>query len=469
MTVSFSHHPSGIREDEESSLLPGIDHDARARQRDRALGASIASGSAVRLLCISMQLVSVAVAARALGDVRFGLLATLTALLGLMAFADLGIGSGVMTHLALASGRDDAEQARDIVSAALIGMLAFGGLVATLGAATAVLLPWQDFLGATALPRAEVAAVMAVFFLCAGAAIPAGVGQRALVGLQEGAIANLWLLAGAITSLIAVVVSARLDLQLWAFVLATAGVPPLVATMCSVWVLARRHPHLRPALRFVTPKAVRGLAGVSGLFFALNVAVTIAYQTDILIVASTLGTGAAAIFAIGARMFAVLTGTLAAASQQIWTSMAEAMARGDTGWVRSRFTRVLGGTLGISIPAAVVLVAAGRPLSEMWVGRQFVPPLTLLIAFAAWAVYSVTMTQVGYLLNAAQVVKPQVAMAISMALVNVAVSIFLTHRIGIVGPLLGSLISHVVCSGVPSLVLASRVLCGESRLAKVDL
>ena len=92
--------------------------------------------------------------------------------------------------------------------------------------------------------------------------------------------------------------------------------------------------------------------------------------------------------------------------------------------------------------------------------RALVPPISLLIAFALWNVYSLALTQCSYLLNAASIVGPQIGMATAMALVNIPLSIELTRRIGLSGPLYGSLISHVLFAGIPTVFLVRRVLRG---------
>lgn len=376
-----------------------------------------------------------------------------------MAFADFGIGSGLMTQLAIAEGYEDVQRARAMVSAALSGMLALGSLVAALGALAAVMLPWSRILGAPVIDTDGPQTAVAMFFLLAGLAIPASIGQRTLMGLQRGLAANSWLLAGATSSLAGVFIAAVCHQPLWCFVLASMGLPVLVAAIKSTWVLVRSHAHLRPSRKFLTHASFRSLAGVSGLFFALNVAVAVAYQTDVVIVASTLGAGSAALFTIGLRMFGVMSTTLIGASQQMGTSMAEALARGDVAWIRSRFLRIMLGTLAVSVPGAILLVALGRPLARMWVvGPELAPPPELLVAFAMWTVYSLAMTQISFLLNAAQIAGPQVVIALSMTAANLVLSLYLTRRIDITGPLAGSLAANVLSSGVSTAILAVGIL-----------
>jgi hypothetical protein len=81
---------------------------------------------------------------------------------------------------------------------------------------------------------------------------------------------------------------------------------------------------------------------------------------------------------------------------------------------------------------------------------------------AAWTVYAAAMSQASVLLNAIGVVKPQAVMALAMLAVNLPVSIWLTAMVGLPGPVLGSLFAHVVCAGVPTILLVRRAFKPDS-------
>jgi len=302
-----------------------------------------------------------------------------------------------------------------------------------------------------------------IFAISVGLAIPGSIGQRVLLGTQQGAVANIWSLVASIAQFAAVTAAAWSDAPVWVFVAATISIPVLVACLQSAWVFTRAS-HLRPARSQVSREVVRHLLRVGGLFFALNLAAAVAYQCDTLITSAVLGASSAAVFAIALRMFGAASGLFATSLQQLWPALAEALARGDLEWTRRRFKQVLTMSTALLSAAAGLLVVIGRPLARIWVGESLVPPLSLLLAFAAWTVYAHVMSQCGTLLNAAGVVGPQVAMGVVMAVVNVPLSIALTHQIGLAGPLVGSLVSHMLCVGVPVAFLVRRVLRHGSQV-----
>jgi O-antigen/teichoic acid export membrane protein len=434
----------------------------RRKQRDVALWHSMSSGAGVRVVTTVLTLLTVSISVRSLGDSPFGVVATLGTMIGMTGFADLGLGQGLMTRLAQSQGNDDQAAMKPLVSSALASLSGLGAAVAILGSASIAFLPWEALLGSSGLPQAAINASVLTFAISVGVAIPASVGQRVLLGTQQGAVANTWSLAASVAQFAAVAAAAWLGAPVWAFVAATISVPVLVSCVESVWVL-RQAAHLRPGRSHVSRDVTKHLVRLGGLFFVLNFAVSAAFQSDALITSAVLGASSAAVFAVGLRMFGAVSGLSGAALQQFWPALAEALARGDLEWTRRRFRQVL--TVSTASVAAVcgLLVLVGQPLARVWVGESLVPPVSLLVAFAAWTVYSHVLGQCGVLLNAAGVVGAQVAMAVAMTCVNVPLSIALTKQIGLAGPLVGSLVAHMLCAGIPAVFLVRRVLREGAR------
>jgi O-antigen/teichoic acid export membrane protein len=240
------------------------------------------------------------------------------------------------------------------------------------------------------------------------------------------------------------------------FVLAIAGLPALVVLATTLVILRREYRPIWPSLKQVRRGDARVVLSLGGNLFIIGIAGALAYQTDTLIVAGVLGAASAGIYAIALRMFGLVTNVLGAVMSPYWAAFSEASSLQHEDWLRSRFRLVMLGTVAASIVLAAAIVAFGPTLAEVWVGEALTPPRELLLDMAAWTVYAAAMSQASVLLNATGIVKPQAAMAIAMLAVNLPVSIGLTAMVGLPGPVLGSLFAHVVCAGVPTILLVRR-------------
>jgi O-antigen/teichoic acid export membrane protein len=164
------------------------------------------------------------------------------------------------------------------------------------------------------------------------------------------------------------------------------------------------------------------------------------------------------VFAIAARLFGLILGTLTQAGQQMWPALGDALTRGDTEWVRRRFRLSMLATGGIASAGSLFLVAFGQPIARIWVGEHYVPPLGLLVAFAVWTVYMTVITQYGYLLMSIGRVWALAGLSLLIAAVNLAASIVLTTWLGLEGPILGNLVGAAVVQLVPTIVLTRRLV-----------
>src|SRR5450631_1609231 len=288
----------------------------RRERRDRALWHSISSGVVVRVATMALTLLTVAISVRSLGETAFGMVATLGTMIALTGFADLGLGLGLMTRVAQSLGEDQRAALKPLVSSALASLSALGAFVAVVGSASIVVVNWDALLGSPALTDASINASVVIFAISIGLAIPASIGQRVLLGTQQGAVANAWSLAASIAQFGAVIAAAWLDAPVWAFVIATITTPVLVACLQSAWVLGHAS-HLRPERGHVSRAVARDLLRLSGLFFALNLTVAIAFQSDTLVTSAVLGASSAAVFAIALRMFGAASGLVGTSLQQL--------------------------------------------------------------------------------------------------------------------------------------------------------
>lgn len=426
------------------------------KQRDAAVLKAAVAAILSRLLTSLTAVLTLAIAARSLSATQLGVVAVLTTLVVFLGFGDFGLGTLLMSRLPAAHARGDEDGKRTVVEITLSTLCTTGLLVVVLGSASAFLLPWPTVLGANGLAAGGVRLAVLAFFICGGLSIPATVGARVLAAMQRGAVLHLWNAASGVLTLVTTIVCAALGSPAWAYVVALAGVPMLVGLVETCWALAVAFPELRPRTLLVRPSLAMAFLRSGALFAVLTISTVISYNIDSLVVSAVLGASSAAVFTVASRIFVLVGGTLTLAGQQMWSSLADAIGRGDIAWARSRFKRALFVSTGVNAVVCLILVVIGRWLSRFWVGNGLVPPLPLLIVLAAYTVYSTAVIQASYLLAAIEKVKALAIAGLIMAPVNLVLSIVLTKRYGLTGPILGSIVALVLVMTGPIVVLSWR-------------
>jgi O-antigen/teichoic acid export membrane protein len=409
-------------------------------------------------LALGVSVVTIPLAIGYLGTERYGLWVTISAVTAMLTFADFGLGNGLMNAIADAYGRDDPTAAQRAVSSAFLILTA----VAVAGGAVFALLygivPWAEVANvSSATAVAEAGPTALVFFLCFAVSLPLGLAQRIQYGRQEGFEVSLWAALGSLIALAGLIVAIQVRAGLPWLVLALAGGPVVATALNGVFLFTRRHPDLRPRLQDATGPAAFRLIRVGMLFFVLQLAVAVAYQSDVVVAARIIGPSAAAEYSVALRLFFLVPTLLSMVFLPLWPAYGEAIARGDLAWVRRTLTRTTTLGLASTMASSAFLIVGSREVLRVWVGPIFDPPFMMLLGMALWAVVSTGFMSIAMLLNGATVIRFQAIVAAIMAGTSILASIVLGARFGVSGVIWGTLLAYLVCAAVPTLWYLPRV------------
>ncbi len=148
------------------------------RQRDRRIMLASSAGLLQRCAQLATAVITLPLALHTLGVAGFGLWGAATSLVWLSPMLDFGLGSALVTLLPRAAADGRTEEARQHVSAALLGGCLLAAALLCLGGC--VWLIWR--------PGAP--------FLIAGIGlvlnIPLGIAGNIWLGLQKGHVAGFW-------------------------------------------------------------------------------------------------------------------------------------------------------------------------------------------------------------------------------------------------------------------------------------
>lgn len=424
--------------------------EGRSKERyRRALLTSLASGLS-RLISISAGLISVPLTLRYLGTERYGLWMTISAVIAFLGFSDLGINNGLLNGIAKAHGRDDRQLARQYVSSAFFLLIAIALFLGAVLAVTYPWIPWASFFRVhSALARAEAGPAVAVFAGCFLLNIPASIVSRVQSGYQEGFIANLWLSLGSALYLLSLLLVIHFHGSLALLVLAMAGAPILALLLNGAVQFGIQRPWLFPAWRYVKSGVSKNLVHLGGLFFVLQLSGAIGYSSDNIVLARIMGPEAVAQYSVPCRLFSLVAIACSFLVTPLWPAYGEALERHDHPWIRRTLLRSLIFVTGLSVVLSSALVVFGSRIIRLWVGPSIHPSALLLAGLGVSSVLYAVASTIGMFMNGLSIVRLQLIISSLAAFANIAISVYLTRRIGIPGVVYGSILSQGLVVAVP--------------------
>lgn len=430
----------------------------RSRERYRRVALTGITSVAAKGCAVLTALVSVPLTVHYLGAERYGMWMTMSSVIALLGFADLGIGNGLLNAVSRAHGRDDAESAGQYMSSAFFMLSGVAVLFASVFAALYPLVPWAGLFNVTSgLAVREAGPAMAVYCACFAIGIPFASIQKMQMAYQEGFTTNFWTGIGSLLGLGGVLLVIQFRGGLPWLVLAMGGAP--VAAMLLNWAtqLARVRGPMFPRWSRFDWSASRRLASAGFLFFGVQLATVIAFSADNLIAARILGPSAVARYSVAQRLFMLSPAVLGFWLIPLWPAYREAMARGDAAWARRTLFRSTLSSATLAAAAGVVLILFSRWIFTRWIGAQFVPPLALSSGLAVWALLTTIGSAISMYLNGSNAIRVQFVAGSVMAACSVGLKVLLCGTSGLPGLIWGGVIAYAVCT-LPVLAVATGKL-----------
>ena len=433
-------------------------------RRNRRIAASMIMSMVAKAVSVATALISVPLTLHYLGAERYGMWMVMSSLMAMLAFADLGIGNGVLNSVAAAHGRDDEGAMRKAISSGLTALLAVMLIVLALLAVAYPLVAWQQVFNVrTELAVAESGPALAVFIGCFALSIPATMVQRVQMGLQQGFLASSWACGGSLLSLAGILLAIHHEAGLPVLVLAFAGGPLLANTINSLVFFGFQRRSIAPRITAVSGATAREVMRTGGLFLVLQLAAAAMYNSHNILIAHILGPEVVAQFAVPERLFATITMLASMALAPLWPAYREAIMRGDMAWTMRTLRRSVAIAAIFAASLSVPMMVLAPWILELWVGKAVNPPFALILGLGIWRIVESAGLALAMFLNGAHVVREQVIASALTAVASVLLGILLLNLIGISGSIWATLVCFLLLSFIPFALLAPRTARNMSR------
>jgi O-antigen/teichoic acid export membrane protein len=430
-----------------------------ANERQRRVVLCALASALAKVISVSTALISVPLTLHYLGAERYGMWMTMSSLVAMLGFADLGIGNSLLTSVASAHGRDDREEIKVYVSSAYFVLSLIALAIVTLFGLAYPFVDWSRIFNVQSdLARTESSPALATMILCFALAMPLAVAQKVQTGLQRGYAASLWQCAASSIALAGVLLAIDRQAPLPWLVLAFVGASPLVGLVNSVTFFLLSDSDIAPSWRSLSIGATRSVAGIGLLFLVLQVVGALSFASDNIIIAHVLGAEAVANYTVPAQMFNLISTVLMATLAPLWPAYAEAIARGDRAWVSKTLRRSVILSVGFASVCSTVLVGVVPWIIGMWVGDAVAPPLLLLVGLGVWKVVEAGGNALAMFLNGAKVVRTQVVISSLTCISALVGKILLISDIGTPGIIWATVVSFLIFAALPYSLILKKLL-----------
>ncbi|HEX9349020.1 MAG TPA: oligosaccharide flippase family protein [Gemmatimonadales bacterium] len=221
----------------------------------------------------------------------------------------------------------------------------------------------------------------------------------------------------------------------------------VIAFGLSLFLVARAVPRaVKNAALMFEPKA--WMSTVRGLMIIALGQLVLSYQTDVLVVGTLLGARDAGLYSAASGLTAVLALAANGISFVVFPIISQLSARGSHHELQRLVVRTVQGSMAVTIPAAILLCAAG-PLVLHWYGPSFAGAAPVLFLLTAGWVAGLTVGGLAsFLLIASGHERIASRVAIFIAAFNLTLSLILTPLFGLVGAAVATMAAAWIRAGL---------------------
>jgi O-antigen/teichoic acid export membrane protein len=424
-----------------------------------------------RIVTTATSFVILPITIRYLGNEGYGLMITISSVVGWLQFTNLGIGLGLQNALIEETARGNARAQKELVSTAVFSLLGIGLILLAVGLSIFPHVGWtRIFPPTTARFIAEVPWTVLVVFLGFISTIVLGFVGPIYAARQELHIGSIQNMLTSLLTLLGTFVAVQLNLGLLGIVLCTIGLTTVMQWSYALWTLyGRGLTEIRPAFSMISRFAAARIYKNGLNFLILQICNIAFFSIDAFLITRFLTVDQVTPYSVAQKVFLQTAGLFAIVTGSLWAAYGNAKAQGDFAWIRRTHGKMLRAFLLFFGGLSLFMVLVGHWLLAWWVGRPAAPPTFLIAGVALYFCAREWTALHAMLLNGLDVIRPQVWNLVLTAALTLGLDLLLVTRLGPLGLALGGFIAFATLGGWYLPYLVERTLRTNSPTSQSAL
>lgn len=346
--------------------------EGREMERQRRIELTSFTSAILKVLTISLPLITLKVTYNYLNAEVYGLWSAITTFFALFAFSDLGLGNGLQTKLSQANGKDDIALCKRIISNTYIILTIVSLIIILLFISSFIFIDWVKIMNAQNNEVIRmVVPIICIIVIPKLISIPISIIQRTQLALQEGYKSDIWNIIGYVINFVFILIIAKLNLGKLVLLAFTSFLPLLISGLNMFFYFFYQRKELRISYKLFDVKLSKSLLSLGILFCLLSILTTIGLSMDTFIVAKTSSLKEAGAYSILFRITTIFSAIVTVYSAPLWGANGEAISRGDFNWVRRNTKKMSIKMVSISTILTIIGLLCSKFIMRIWLGENF--------------------------------------------------------------------------------------------------
>lgn len=300
----------------------------------------------------------------------YGVLLTLTSIVGWVGMMDVGLGNGLRNKLPEMLAKGDLDGAKKAISSSYAALAIYVGLLISAFLIASPFIDWLNILNSPKSDAEEINGLAMVVFIAFCLQFLLGLIVSILYAHQMPAMNSLISFGSQIVTFIALIVQVYIFNVSSFFQIGAVNclIPPSLMLIGTIILFNTKLKEVAPSFRLIDFKSVSGILSLGVKFFILQIITIVLFQANSIIITRVVGPEAVVEYNMAFRYISVLTMFFNIMITPIWSATTDAYVRGDFAWIRKtlNFSRKI---CLIAIVSGVLMTILSKQVYTLWLGK----------------------------------------------------------------------------------------------------
>lgn len=396
----------------------------------------------IRGVSMILTLISAPIMLHHVDRADYGVLLTLTSIVGWVGYMDVGLGNGLRNKLPEFLAKGDFHSAKKIVSSCYVTLAIYVALIIVIFLMVSPFVDWLGVLNSPTSDAGEIRGLTNVVFIAFCIQFLFGLINSILFAYQMPAFQSLFTFVGQFIALIALVIQVYVFdvtsvLQIGAV---NSIIPPLVLFWGSIGLFRTKLKEIAPSFKLFEFKSVGSILSLGLKFFVLQMITIVLFQANSIIIARVVSPEAVVEYNLAFKYVSLLTMIFTIVITPVWSATTDAYVRKDFEWINKTlsFSRKV---CIASIFIGVLMVLASKFVYGIWLGKgtidiNYSTTSLILLYISFEMLYKVY----GTIINGTGKVFAQIILTGVIAIIYIPLAILLGKLFGLSGVLIANAI-----------------------------
>ena len=339
--------------------------------RSKKMYKNTAAMIGIRGISMILTLISAPIMLHHVDRADYGVLLTLTSIVGWVGYMDIGLGNGLRNKLPEFVANNDFNSAKKIVSSYYATLAIYVALIITVFLIISPFVDWLEVLNSPTSDAKEIRELTNVVFIAFCIQFLLGLLNSILFAYQMPAFQSLFTFAGQALALIALIIQVFVFnitsvLQIGAV---NSIIPPLVLFCGSIGLFRTKLRKIAPSLKYIDLKSVGGILGLGMKFFVLQMITIVLFQANSIIIARVVNPEAVVEYNLAFKYVSLLTMIFTIVITPVWSATTDAYIRNDFTWIKKTISFSQKVCI-ISIIIGILMLFVSKFIYGIWLGKD---------------------------------------------------------------------------------------------------